>query len=43
MDYIYIGLNLDINSFLGRLNKNLPHEKLELFESGLDLHGDIKY
>ena len=39
MEYIYIGLNLDINSHLGWLNKNLPHRKLDLYE--LDLHADL--
>ena len=41
MEYIYIGLNLDINSHLEWLNKNLPHRKLDLYESGLDLHADL--
>ena len=25
-------------SYLGRLNKNLPHGKLDVYESGFDLH-----
>ena len=41
MEYIYIGLNLDINSHLGWLNKNLPHRKLDLYELGLDLYTDL--